>query len=292
MTSPGTGMRVRIMRSISAETIAQVISEAVIQINTHLPADIRNALEQALDRETNPAARHSLQIILENANVASQDQLPLCQDTGMVLVHVELGQDVHICGGSLAEAINRGVHEGYLRGYLRKSIVRDPFHRINTGDNTPAIIHVQLVAGEGLRILISAKGAGSENMGQLAMLEPGAGIEGVKQFILKVVREAGSNPCPPIIVGVGVGGNMEKAALMAKWAVLRPVGRPNSRPDLAELEAEMLTAINGLRIGVQGLGGDNTALAVHIETYPTHMASLPVAVNLGCHSTRRMTIDL
>ncbi|MEQ8201279.1 MAG: fumarate hydratase [Syntrophomonadaceae bacterium] len=280
------------MRSISAETIAQAISEAVIKINTHLPGDIRTALEQALGRETNPAARQSLQIILENARIAPEDQVPLCQDTGMVSAHVEMGQDVHISGGSLEEAINRGVRDGYQRGYLRKSIVKDPFDRINTGDNTPAVIHIHLVQGDTLRIMLSAKGAGSENMGQLAMLKPAAGIEGVKQFILKVVREADSNPCPPIIVGVGVGGNMEKAALMAKWAVLLPVGQPNPRPELAKLEAEMLTAINDLKIGVQGLGGDTTALAVHIETYPTHMASLPVAVNLGCHSTRRTAIDL
>lgn len=280
------------MRSISAETVAEAVCQAVIEINTHLPGDIEMALEQALDRETNPAARRSLQILLENARIASQDQVPLCQDTGMVVAYVEVGQDVHISGGSLEAAVNQGIHDGYLRGYLRKSIVQDPFNRVNTGDNTPAIIHFHLVEGEALRILLAAKGAGSENMGQLAMLKPAAGIEGVKQFILKVVREAGSNPCPPIIVGVGVGGNMEKAASMAKVAVLRPVGEPNSQPELARLEAGMLAAINDLGIGVQGLGGATTALAVHIETFATHMASLPVAVNLGCHSTRRTCINL
>ncbi|NLN86444.1 MAG: fumarate hydratase [Syntrophomonadaceae bacterium] len=280
------------MRSISAETVAEAVCQAVIEINTHLPGDIEMAMEQALDRETNPAARRSLQILLENARIAPQDQVPLCQDTGMVVAYVEVGQDVHISGGSLEAAVNQGIHDGYLRGYLRKSIVQDPFNRVNTGDNTPAIIHFHLVEGEALRILLAAKGAGSENMGQLAMLKPAAGIEGVKQFILKVVREAGSNPCPPIIVGVGVGGNMEKAASMAKVAVLRPVGEPNSQPELARLEAGMLAAINDLGIGVQGLGGATTALAVHIETFATHMASLPVAVNLGCHSTRRTCINL
>lgn len=280
------------MRIISVEAVAEAVSQAVRQINTHLPSDIQVALEQARGRETNPAALRSLQILLENACIAPQDQVPLCQDTGMVSAHVDLGQDVYISGGSLQAAINQGVHDGYLRGYLRKSIVSDPFNRINTGDNTPAIMNIHLVEGETLRILLAAKGAGSENMGQLAMLKPVAGMEGVKQFILKVVREAGSNPCPPIIVGVGVGGTMEKAAAMAKMAVLRPVGQPNPRPELARLEAEMLTAVNDLGIGVQGLGGDTTALAVHIETFATHMASLPVAVNLGCHSTRRISIDL
>ena len=280
------------MRSISTETIAKAIAEAVIQVNTHLPVDIQAALEQALSIETNPAARRSLQILAENACIAAQDKVPLCQDTGMVITHIELGQDVHISGGLLEEAINRGVRDGSGHGYLRQSIVRDPFNRTNTGDNTPAVIHIHLVAGEGLRIMLTAKGAGSENMGQLAMLKPAAGVEGVKQFILKVVQEAGGNPCPPVIVGVGVGGNMEKAALMAKEALLRPVGQPNPRSELAKLEMEILTAINDLKIGVQGLGGDTTALAVHIETFPTHIASLPVAVNLGCHCTRRANIEL
>lgn len=280
------------MRSISAETIAKAVAEAVIQVNTHLPGDIQAALERALSIETNPAARCSLQILAENACIAAEDKVPLCQDTGMIITHVELGQDVRVYGGLLEEAINQGVRDGSRRGHLRQSIVKDPFLRINTGDNSPAVIHIRLVPGDCLRIMLMAKGAGSENMGQLTMLKPATGIEGVKQFILKVVREAGGNPCPPIIVGVGVGGNMEKAALMAKEALLRPVGEPNRRPELAQLETEMLTAINGLKIGVQGLGGDTTALAVHIETFPTHIASLPVAVNLGCHCTRRTTIEL
>lgn len=280
------------MRTITVDTITQAVSEAVIRVNTYLPPDIQNGLEAALSRETNPAACQSLKVLLENAIIASEDHVPLCQDTGMIVAHMELGQDVHVVGGSLEEAINQGVRDGYRRGFLRKSVVKDPFDRINTTDNTPAIIHIHLVEGDRIRILISAKGAGSENMGQLAMLKPAAGVEGVKEFILKVVREAGGNPCPPIVVGVGIGGNMEKAALMAKHALLREIGQPNPRPDLAAMEAEMLQRINNLGIGVQGLGGKNTALAVNIETYPTHIASLPVAVNLGCNSTRRITIDL
>lgn len=280
------------MRSIWVETVEQAVSQAVVRINTCLPPDIEKALAQALYKETNPAAAHCLQILLENTQIATEDKVPLCQDTGMVVVHLELGQDVHVKGGSLEEAINQGVRDGYQRGFLRKSIVQDPFQRINTGDNTPAIIHTRLVEGDQMRLVIAAKGAGSENMGQLAMLKPAAGIEGVKNFILKVVQEAGGNPCPPIIVGVGVGGNMEKATLMAKQAVLREIGRSNPHTAIAAMEAEMLARINALGIGVQGLGGETTALAVNIETYPTHMASLPVAVNLGCHSTRRVTIDL
>ncbi len=280
------------MRTIAVDTIQQAVSAAVIRVNTYLPADIQNGLEAALSRETNPTARQSLQVLLENAAIAAQDQVPLCQDTGMIVAYIELGQGVQVVGGSLEEAINQGVRDGYQRGFLRKSIVRDPFERINTNDNTPAIIHIRLVEGDRMRILISAKGAGSENMGQLAMLKPAAGVDGVKEFILKVVREAGGNPCPPMVVGVGIGGNMEKAALMAKHALLRPIGQPNPRPDMAALEAEMLQKINGLGVGVQGLGGENTALVVNIETYPTHMASLPVAVNLGCNSTRRITVDL
>lgn len=279
------------MRTITVDTITQAVSEAVIRVNTYLPPDIQNGLEAALSRETNPAACQSLKVLLENAIIASEDHVPLCQDTGMIVAHMELGQDVHVVGGSLEEAINQGVRDGYRRGFLRKSVVKDPFDRINTTDNTPAIIHIHLVEGDRIRILISAKGAGSENMGQLVMLKPAAGVEGVKEFILKVVREAGGNPCPPIVVGVGIGGNMEKAALMAKHALLREIGQPNPRPDLAAMEAEMLQRINNLGIGVQGLGGKNTALAVNIETYPTHIASLPVAVNLGCNSTRRITID-
>jgi len=280
------------MRQINVEQIKKAVESAVIEANTNLPEDMRAALQTALTKETSASALRCLQIILENAQIAEQDKMALCQDTGMVVAHIELGQEVHLVGGEIENAVNQGIRDGYRRGYLRKSVVSDPFTRINTGDNTPAVIHIHLMAGDGLRIVLLPKGAGSENMGQLAMLKPSAGREGVKEFILKVVREAEGNPCPPIIVGVGVGGNMEKAALLAKHALLREVGRPNAQPDLAALEEEMLQKVNDLRIGVQGLGGDTTALAVNIETYPTHIACLPVAVNLGCHSTRRITVDL
>jgi fumarate hydratase subunit alpha len=281
-----------IMRQVNVDEVKKAVAAAVIEANTVLPQDVQGALQAALDRESQAGAARFLNIIIENAQIAARDKMALCQDTGMVVAHIELGQEVHIIGGELEAAINQGIREGYQRGYLRKSVVNDPFERINTGDNTPAIIHIHLVGGAGLRITLLPKGAGSENMGQLAMLKPSAGVEGVKEFILKVVREAGGNPCPPIIVGVGVGGNMEKAALLAKQALLREVGRPNPRPELAALEVEILGQINSLGIGVMGIGGDTTALAVNIETYPTHIACLPVAVNLGCHSTRRITLDL
>lgn len=280
------------MRQINVDEVSKAVAAAVIEANTMLPPDVQGALQAALDRESQAGAVGFLNIIIENAQIAARDKMALCQDTGMVVAHIELGQEVHLVGGLLEDAINQGIRDGYLRGYLRKSVVNDPFERINTGDNTPAIIHIHLVAGEGLRITLLPKGAGSENMGQLAMLKPSAGVEGVKEFILQVVREAGGNPCPPIIVGVGVGGNMEKAAQLAKQALLREVGHPNPRPEIAVLEVEMLGRINSLGIGVMGIGGDTTALAVNIETYPTHIACLPVAVNLGCHSTRRITLEL
>ena len=280
------------MRQINIKEIKTAVAAAVIKANINLPEDIKGALESAMTRESLASAARFLQIIIENAQIAARDRMALCQDTGMVVAHIELGQEVHLVGGELEEAINQGIREGYQQGYLRKSVVKDPFDRINTGDNTPAIVHIKLVAGDGLRIVLFPKGAGSENMGQLAMLKPSAGMEGVKDFIIKVVQEASGNPCPPIIVGVGVGGNMEKAAQLAKHALLREVGQPNPRPELDALELEMLQKVNALGIGVQGLGGDTTALAVNIETYPTHIACLPVAVNLGCHSTRRITIEL
>jgi fumarate hydratase subunit alpha len=280
------------MREVHVDHISQAIAKAVIEANTILPGDIRDALQVALSQESLASASSFLQIILENAQIAACEKMALCQDTGLVTVNIELGQEVHLVGGKLEEAVNQGIRDGYQRGYLRKSIVNDPFERINTGDNTPAIIHIHLVAGDCLRVTVFPKGAGSENMGQLVMLKPSAGLEGVKEFILKVVREAGGNPCPPIIVGVGVGGNMEKAALLAKQALLREVGQKSPRPELADMEEEMLRRINALGIGVQGLGGDTTALAVNIETYPTHIASLPVAVSLGCHCTRRIIVDL
>jgi len=279
------------MRQIKVDLIEMAVAQAVIDANTVLPKDVQVALQAARDRETLPAAKRFLQIILENADIACRDRMALCQDCGMVVAHVKLGQEVHLIGGDLEAAINRGISTGYQRGYLRKSVVKDPLARVNTGDNTPAIVHISLVAGDVLQITLMPKGAGSENMGQLAMLKPSAGVEGVEEFILQVVRSAGGNPCPPVIVGVGIGGNMEKAALLAKHALLRVVGHPNERSDLAELEMEILARINATGLGVMGIGGKTTALAVNIETYPTHIACLPVAVNLGCHSTRRITLD-
>ncbi|MGS0763927.1 fumarate hydratase [Syntrophomonas curvata] len=279
------------MRRIKAEKISDAVARALIEANTHLPEDVVYALQAALEKESSARARRFLEIILENAELACNEGWALCQDTGMVVAEVEVGQEVYI-EGDFSQAINQGVKTGYERGYFRKSVVKDPFNRINSGDNTPAIIHTCLVPGEEIRIALLPKGAGSENMGQLAMLKPAAGLEGVKDFIIKVVREAGANPCPPIIVGVGAGGNMETAALLAKKALLRPVNQHHPRSDLAELEAEMLEEVNRLGIGPQGMGGDTTALAVNIEVYPTHIASLPAAVSLGCHSTRRMVVTI
>lgn len=280
------------MREIEAKRIREAVRDAVIQANTVLPDDILAALQAAKQRERSPRARRLLEILLENAALAGSEKMALCQDTGLAAVTVELGQDVRIQGGDLEEAINQGIREGYRQGYFRKSVVKDPFERVNTGDNTPAIIHTEVRSGSHFRMGILPKGAGSENMGQVAMLKPAQGLDGVKEFILKVVREAGANACPPVIIGVGAGGNMEKAAHLAKKALMRSVDQRNPRPDLANLEIEMLAAVNSLGIGPQGMGGDTTALAVNIETYPTHIACLPVAVALGCHCTRRVTVDL
>ncbi len=280
------------MRCIQYEEIKQAVKSAVIKANTRLPDDILEALRTAVENEKSSRGRMFLEILLENADIAENEQMALCQDTGMVSVDIELGQEVSISGGSLEEAVNEGVKEGYREGFFRKSIVSDPFIRKNTGDNTPAIIHTQLDLGDHLRLTIFPKGAGSENMGRLAMLKPSQGIEGVKDFILQVVREAGANACPPLIVGVGIGGNMEKAAYLAKKALFRPINVPNPSSDIAALEEEILMLINALGIGPQGMGGDITALGVNINTFPTHIACLPVAVSLGCHCTRRVSIEI
>lgn len=280
------------MRQIDYDQIIQAVKQAVIQANTRLPVDIVQALQSALDNESSPRARRLLGIILENAGMAARENMALCQDTGMVVVDVEIGQEIMVQGGRLDAAINQGVRDGYQQGFFRKSVINDPFQRINTGDNTPAIVHCNMVGGDQLKITVLPKGAGSENMSRLGMLKPAEGLNGVKDFILQVVKEAGGNPCPPVIVGVGVGGNMEKAALLSKKALIRPVNIRNPREDIARLEEEMLKAINALNIGPQGMGGNTTALAVNIEVYPTHIASLPVAVNLGCHSTRRVTVEI
>lgn len=280
------------MRRIQFNEIKEAVKNAALESNTILPADILEALKKALANESNKRGLTFLNILLTNADIARNEKLALCQDTGIVTVYVEMGQAVIIEGGSLEQAINEGIREGYQRGYFRKSIVEDPFIRKNTGDNTPAIISMELTPGDHFRLTIFPKGAGSENMGQIAMLKPAQGLEGVKEFVLKVVQEAGANACPPVIVGVGIGGNMDKAASLAKKALLRRIDIRNPRPDLAALEEELLQSINKLGIGPQGIGGDTTALGVNIETYPTHIATLPVAVSLGCHCTRRVTVEL
>ena len=274
------------IREIDVAKISETVAELCVRANVLLNADIENALRQGVAAEEKPLAKNVLEILLENADAARTDSLPICQDTGMTVVFVELGQDVHLVGGLLEDAINAGVAEGYTRGYLRKSVVRDPIDRVNTGNNTPAVVHVRLVPGDQLKITVAPKGFGSENMSRLVMLKPSDGIEGVKRVVLETVQLAGPNPCPPMIVGVGVGGTMEKAALIAKEALLRPVGEHNAAPFWAELEAELLEAVNALDIGPAGFGGRTTALAVNVNFYPTHIAGLPVAVNIGCHVTR------
>lgn len=280
------------MRIVDVEKIKEAVSKAVITANTQLPADVLEGLQKARDLETVPRARRLLEIILENARQAQEEGMPLCQDTGLVTVHIELGQEVHLDGGNVYQAINQGVREGYKAGYFRASMVKDPLNRINTGDNTPAIVHLELTDGEEVVITVFPKGAGSENMSRTAMLKPAEGWAGARQFVVETVRIANANPCPPIIVGVGMGGNLEKACFLAKKALLRPINRPHPYPKIAEKEAELLQAINQLGIGPQGLGGDITALAVNMEVYPTHIASLPVAVSLNCHSTRRAVVKI
>lgn len=257
-----------------------------MEANYYLPDDVIKSLKIAVINERSPLGKEILDALLQNATIAAREKIPICQDCGMTVVFVELGQELHIEGGSLTEAINTGVREGYGAGYLRPSVVNHPFCRQNTGDNTPAIIHYDIVPGRELRITVAPKGFGSENMSGLRMLRPADGLVGVKQCVLEVVRKAGGNPCPPIIAGVGVGGTMEKAALLAKKALTRPLDCPNPEPTLRELEAELCQEINDLGIGPQGFGGSTTALGVNIEVFPTHIAGLPVAVNIGCHANR------
>lgn len=279
------------VREIGAEEIASAVARLCIDANCRVGRDIEDAFRGARAAETTEMARDVLGQLLENARIAGESGMPLCQDTGMAVVFVELGQDVRV-EGSLSGAINEGVRRGYEEGYLRKSVVRDPIDRVNTGDNTPAVIHYDVTPGCGLRIAVAPKGFGSENMSRLAMLKPSQGIEGAKDFVVETVRIAGPNPCPPVVVGVGIGGTMEKACLIAKRALLRDVGTKNPDPFWDGVERELLRAINELGIGPAGFGGAATALAVHIETFPTHIAGLPVAVNIGCHATRHAEISL
>ncbi len=276
------------MREISAQQITQAVKRLCIEANCHLPGDLKERIECCLKDEPWAPAREILERIVENYQIADENDRPVCQDTGMACVFVKLGQEVHI-DGDLSEAIHEGVRQGYSEGFLRKSVVRDPLDRVNTGDNTPAMIYYDLVPGDKVEITVAPKGFGSENMSQIRMLKPSDGLQGVKDFILKVVEDAGPNPCPPIVVGVGIGGTFDKAALMAKKALMRAVNEHNPVPFYAELEKEMLEKVNELGVGPQGFGGKTTALAVNIEQCPTHIAGLPIAVNINCHVTRHQT---
>lgn len=280
------------MRSIDSKVIEDTVARLCIEANLRLPPDVINAIERAEKAEPWDGAKRILSLLGDNVRIASEKTLPVCQDTGMACVFVELGQDVHIDGGDFEEAVNNGVRRGYGEGYLRKSVVCDPLRRVNTGDNTPALLTVKLTRGDKMRITVMPKGFGSENMSALKMLKPADGVEGVKNFVLETVEKAGANPCPPIIVGVGIGGSFDKAAYLAKHALLRPVDEPNPDEYYAALESELLDKINALGIGPQGFGGKTTALAVLIEAMPTHVAGLPVAVNISCHATRRASASL
>ena len=281
------------MREIDSKWVTETVSSLFQEGCYRLSDDVATAVRQAYEREESPAARNALAKLLENAEAAARDEIPLCQDTGMAVVFLELGQELHIIGGDLYEAVQEGVRRAYDRGYLRKSVVDKPFSaRVNTRDNTPAVIHTAIVPGEKLKITALSKGFGSENMSRLAMLTPAAGRQGVIDFVVKCVDEAGANPCPPVIVGVGIGGTAEKCMLLAKQSLLRKVGEPHADSEVAELESELLKRVNDLGIGAMGYGGRITALAVHVEAFPTHIASLPVAVNLQCHSVRHREATL
>jgi len=280
------------VREVSASSIADAVARACISANYFLPEDVLKALERSLEVEESPTGRDVLKQLIENAKIAREEEVPICQDTGFAVVFVDLGQEIQISGASLADAINDGVRRGYAEGYLRKSIVGHPLERVNTGDNTPAVIHTEVVPGDKLRILVAPKGGGSENMSSVRMLKPSDGVEGVKKFVVDLVKAAGSNPCPPIIVGVGIGGTMEKAAILAKKAVLREIGQPSPKPYDAKLEQELLDLVNSTGVGPAGLGGRVTALAVNVESYPAHIASLPVAVNIQCHAARHKEVIL
>lgn len=275
------------MREINVEEITKVVEKLCIESNYYLPQDVKCALENALHKEESPLAKEILQDILKNQDIARTNNVPICQDTGLAVIFLELGQDVRLVGGDLNEAIDEGVRRGYKNGYLRKSAVDDPFMvRKNTGDNTPAIIHTKIVPGENVKLILAPKGGGSENMSALAMLKPSDGVKGIKKFVIDTVDKAGSNPCPPIIIGIGIGGTIEKTTLIAKQSLLRTVGEHNSNPEVAKLEEELLEEVNKLGIGPQGFGGRTTALAVNIETFPAHIASMPVAINIQCHVAR------
>jgi len=276
------------MREINASSITETVKKLCIDANCHLSSDLKDCIRNFHSNETWPQAKEILERIIENYEIADEKNQPVCQDTGVACVFMEIGQDVHV-NGDIKEAVNEGVRQGYEEGFLRKSVVRDPLDRVNTGDNTPAMLYFDIVPGDEIKITVAPKGFGSENMSKIAMLRPSDGLQGVKDFVIKTVEEAGPNPCPPIVVGVGVGGTFDKAAYLAKKALLREVDKRNPDPFYANLEQELLEQVNGLGIGPQGFGGRTTALAINIEQYPTHIAGLPVAVNINCHVTRHKT---
>ena len=277
------------MRTISAQSITDTVARLCIKANTQLPQDVQAALEKAREEEPWPLAKNTLDLLWSNLGAAKEKDLPICQDTGMACVFLEIGQDVHLTGGDLREAVDEGVRRGYTNGFLRKSVVRDPVRRGNTGDNTPAVLYTEIVPGEQVKITLAPKGFGSENMSAIRMFKPSAGLQGIKDFILETVEAAGPNPCPPIVVGVGIGGTFDKAALLAKKALMRPLDTRNPDPFYADLEKEMLEKVNALGIGPQGFGGRTTAIGLNIETMPTHIAGMPCAININCHVTRHKT---
>ncbi len=276
------------MREIQASDVTQTVRRLCVEANCRLPEDMRACIARSRDEEAWPIARDILDRIIENYEIADRDCVPICQDTGMACVFLEIGQDVHV-NGDLAEAVHEGVRQGYADGYLRKSVVADPLRRVNTGDNTPAMIYYEIVPGDRLKITVAPKGFGSENMSRIAMLRPSDGEDGVKDFVVRCAEEAGPNPCPPIVIGVGIGGTFDRAALLAKKALMRPVDVRSDDPYYAAMEAELLARVNALGVGPQGFGGKTTALAVNILACPTHIAGLPVAVNINCHVTRHQS---
>lgn len=280
------------MKLIDARKVTEEVKKLVMDANYFLPEDVMASLREQKKKEKWILATNTLGMIIENAEIAERDMVPMCQDTGMVVVFVEMGQEVHIENGLLEDAINQGIREGYEEGLLRKSVVGDPLNRKNTGDNTPGVIHYELVAGDALKIMVAPKGFGSENMSRLKMLKPSEGVEGVKQFILETVELAGPNACPPMVVGVGIGGTFDKVTYLAKKALMRRLEDYNENPYYAEMEKELLEIINAMGIGPQGFGGETTALKVAIEYFPTHIAGLPVAVNINCHATRHKEVTL
>ncbi len=280
------------MREIDVKKVTETVAEMCIEANHFLTPDMKEALNRAADREKAPLGKKVLEQLQDNLKIAGEDMIPICQDTGMAVLFVEVGQEVHFAGGDLEEALQEGVRRGYTDGFLRKSVVRDPLDRVNTGDNTPAVIHYSIVSGDKVKITFAPKGFGSENMSRIFMLKPADGIEGVKKAILTAVHDAGPNACPPMVIGVGIGGTFEKCAILSKKALTRPLDHPSEIPYVRELEQEMLEKINRSGIGPGGLGGSTTALAVNIETYPTHIAGLPVAVNICCHVNRHAVREL